>query len=242
MNRCEDSFLAGLDVLLTDTEMASVLAAARESAWLSQQEPAFRERVLLNCRIIRFSRNEHIIRSDEKGSNLYFLFEGAVQVLVPRANLEVIPSHVLSPFEWFGAYGALTGRDNIAEYRARISSSALVVLRSRLLALQEDPEYRRAATDLLADSVKHCLELSAGCVGLNGEERVRSKLYALSAAPWPVRSKERKIVISQDELATMSCVSRSVVSKVLSQLSSEGIITTGYRGMVVLHRENLLKE
>jgi len=221
--------------------MASVLAAARNSAWLSLQESMFCEKVLRNSKLVKFSRDEHIIRLEERGSNLYFLFEGAVQVLVPQANREVMPSHVVSPFEWFGEYGALTGRNNIAEYRARMPSSALVVLRSRLAALEEDTDFRRAATDLLADSVKRCLELSAGLAGLNGEERVRSKLYALAGAPWPVRSNERKIVISQDELATMSCVSRSVVSKVLSQLSSEGTVLTEYRGVVVLHRDNLIR-
>jgi CRP-like cAMP-binding protein len=227
---------------LADTKIASVLAAARSSAWLSRQEPELRERVLCNSRIIRFSRDERIIRLDEEGSNLYFLLEGAVQVLVPRGNLEVVQAHVVSPFEWFGEYGALTGRNNIAEYRARMPSSALVVLRSRLAALEGDLDFRRAATDLIADAFKHYLELSAGFGGLKGDERVRLKLHALAGAPRSAESRERKIVVSQDELAAMSCVSRSVVSKVLSQLSNEGTIITEYRGVVVLHRENLLRE
>lgn len=222
--------------------MSSVLAAAHNSAWLSHRDPMLRERILRNAKLVKFSKNERIIRLHEKGSNLYFLFEGAIQVLISRANLEAIPSHVVSPQEWFGEYGALTGRNNIAEYRARAPSSALVVLRSRLIAIEEDSCFRRATTDLLADSVKRCLELSAGLAGLNGEERVRSKLYALTGVSSPTLFKKRKIVISQEELATISCVSRTVVAKVLSQLSNEGIITTGYRCIIVLHRDKLLAE
>jgi len=226
--------------MLAEPKTAMALAAARNSAWLSQQDPEFCERVLRNSKLIKFAKDERIIGLDEKGSNIYFLFEGAVQVLVPRPDLEIVPSHVVSPLEWFGEYGALTGRDNIAEYRARMPSSALVVLQSRLAALEGEPSFRKAATDLFGDTFKRQLELSTGLAGLNGEERVRSKLHALAGAPRPAGSMERKIVVSHDELAAISCVSRTVVAKVLSQLSDEGTIVTGYRNITVLHRDRLI--
>ena len=225
---------------MADTEMASVLAAAHNSAWLSHQDPMFREKLLRNAKLVKFSKNERIIRLDEKGSNLYFLFEGAIQVLTSRANLEVILSDVVSPLEWFGEYGAFTERNNIMEYRARTASVALVVLRSRLIALGEDSCFRRAAIDILANSVKRCLELSAGLAGLDGEERVRSKLHALTGTSYDATYKGLRIVISHEELASISCVSRTVVANVLSRLSNDNIIATGYRSIVVLQRERLL--
>ncbi|WP_395689794.1 Crp/Fnr family transcriptional regulator [Aestuariivirga sp.] len=230
------------DTITASAHAATVHAAARKSAWLSHQEPAVRERILSNSRIVKFSRGERIIRLDQKGSNLYFLFEGAVQVLVPRGDLDVVQAHLVSPFEWFGEYGAFTKRNNIAEYRARIPSSALVVLQSRLAALEGDNDFCRAATDLIADSFKRSIDLFAGFTSLKGDERVRMKLHALAGSRRSAESEERKIVVSQDELAAMSCVSRSVVSKVLSELSNEGTIIAEYRGVVVLHREKLLRE
>lgn len=202
----------------------------------------FRERILRKSKLIKFSKDQRIIRLDEKGSDLYFLLEGAVQVLVPRANLEVVPTHVLSPLVWFGEYGALTGCENVAEYRARVPSTALVVTQSRLLEAESDPSYQKAAVDLLAGALRGYLELSAGLAGLKGEQRVRSKLHTLSGSRRDGADSQRKVIISQDELAAVSCVSRTVASKVLSQLETAGIIRCGYRWIVIVDRDKLLAE
>jgi len=227
---------------LADADLRSAVAAACMSPWLSGRPREFRERVLRKSRLVRFAKDERIIRLDERGSNLYFLVEGAVQVLVPRANLEVVPTHVLSPMEWFGEYGAVTGRESVAEYRARVPSSALVVKQSGLLDARSDPCFHGAVVELLAGSIRSHLELSAGLAGLKGEQRVRSKLHALSGSTCHATGGARKVIVSQDDLAAVSCVSRSVVSKVLAQLENEGTIMPGYRCIMVLDREKLLEE
>ena len=192
--------------------------------------------------MVKFSKDQRIIRLDERGSDLYFLLEGAVQVLVPRANLEVIPTHVLAPLEWFGEYGALTGNENVAEYRARVPSSALVVAQSGLLAARSDPAFHGAVVELLAGALRGYLELSAGLAGLKGEQRVRSKLHTLSGSACAISDGARKVIVTQDELAAVSCVSRSVVSKVLSQLENEGIISCVCKCIAVVQRGMLLAE
>ena len=164
-----------------------------------------------------------------------------MQVIVPRGDLELVTAHIVSQFEWFGEYGAFTGQKTPAEYHARTRGSALVVLQSRLSALEGDACFRRAATNLLAESFKRYLDLSAGLAGLKGEARVRAKLHALAGEPSPSATNENSIVVSHEELAEISGVSRTVVAKVLLQLSDEGTLITGYRCISVLHREKLLK-
>jgi CRP-like cAMP-binding protein len=227
---------------LTDARLTSALASACSSSWLSAQTPEFRERILRQSKLIKFSKDQRIIRLDERGSDLYFLLEGAVQVLVPRANLEVIPTHVLCPLQWFGEYGALTGCENVAEYRARVPSTALVVTQSRLLGANSDPCFQKAVVELLAGALRDYLELSGGLAGLKGEHRVRSKLHTLSGSARAVMEGRRKVIISQDELAAVSCVSRTVVSKVLAQLETAGIISCGYRCIAIIDRDKLLTE
>ena len=227
---------------MADARLTSALAAACSSSWLSGLTLEFRERILHQSRLITFAKGQRIIRLDERGSDLYFLFEGAVQVLVPRANLEVVPTHVLCPLQWFGEYGVLTGCENVAEYRARVPSTALVVTQSRLLGAKSDPCFQKAVVELLAGALRGYLELSGGLAGLKGEQRVRSKFHTLSGSRRGVTDSRSNVIISQDELAAVSCVSRTVVSKVLAQLEAAGIISCGYRCIVIIDRDKLLTE
>jgi CRP-like cAMP-binding protein len=227
---------------LTNKAILSARKLAFESTWLSRENASFCEKLLTNSKVVFFRKNEPIIRLGEKGSNLYFLIEGSIHVFVPQANLEMVLSHMVSPSEWFGVFGAFTGECNIAEYISRTSSCALIVPQSQLGLLEDDPAFYKSAAYLLARSLKRYLELSAGVSGLNVKERVRSKLYALSGTPSQTEKNEFKLILSQDELAKLSSTSRTVVSEVLSELANEGIIIVGYRHIVIRNRDRLLKE
>lgn len=216
-------------------------AVACSSPWLSQQAASFREGLVARGSVIRFARGEKIVGLEERNVSLHFLLEGAVQVSAPRADGEVVPVHVISPLEWFGEHGAVTGEPSFAEYRAQLQCVALVVPRADFLDLAEGQDAHRAAVlSLLAMAVRSSFEIAGGLSGLRPEARVRSKLHTLSCSGFTDRNGHHIISISQDELAAVSCVSRSVVSKVLMQLIGEGTISSSYRRITVRDRAKLL--
>lgn len=162
-----------------------------------------------------------------------------MQVSIARADLEVVPTHVISPLEWFGEHGAVSGGANIAEYRACMPCGVLVVPRAALQAVAAAGAAHQAAlTDLLSDTLRAYLELAGGMTGLRSEERVRFKLHSLTSAA--DRGAPCVLRISQDELAAVSCVSRSVVWKVITQLIEDGVVKTGYRRLIISDRERLI--
>lgn len=214
-------------------------SAAAQSPWLARQPAAFRNALLKESVLRRVGRGERVAGLEETGSDLHFLLEGSVQASMARADSEVVATNMVSRLEWFGAYGALGDRGNILEYRATTPSVLLVVPRP-VLQRALGPLAHGPAIDLLLDALKTYVEMAGGLTGLRSEDRVRSKLHALAGGAVAAADGSCVLHMSQDDLADVSCVSRSVVSKVVGQLAGDGILAVGYRRIVILKRDSLM--
>lgn len=221
------------------TGRAGAIAAAASSAWLSRQSASVRATLLAQAVARSFARGECIAGLDEQGSELFFLAQGSVQAAIARADGEVVVTHVISPGEWFGEYGVASKRGNITEYRATTPSVLLAIPRAALGRLHEAAA-QGAIIDLLLDALKTYVEMAGGLTGLRAEQRVRSKLHALAGGAPANPDGTAVLRISQDDLADVSCVSRSVVSKVIAQLTSDGVVQVGYRRIVIIDRDGLM--
>lgn len=223
-------------------DLEDALAAARQSAWLAGQPTAFTER-LVACALLRTYQKKHlIIELDQPGQGLYFLLKGGVDVWVPRLTGELFPVSLVPPFQWFGEFGAITGKKCLAEYSARTASTVLVIPRSAIAALEaESKDYRDALMDLLSFGIRGLLCMGGDLAGHDPELRVISKLVTFPDCSGDHRDREEHVLpLSQTELAAVSCVSRSTVNLILSKLEKAGIVELGYRRIVVRKRQSLL--
>lgn len=210
--------------------------SARRSKWLSRRPASFQDDLLGKATIQRFSKNQTLIAPDETSTPLYFLIQGAVTVSVPRASLDLAPVHIIPAMQWFGEQSALTDNPSVGEFRTKVRSTALVVGRAALLSLREDlPAFMGAALDLFSINMWSYLELAGDLAGLGADDRVRAKLLTLSSH-YAARPDDGpvSVLVSHEELAVSSCVSRATVAKVLSQLAERGIVGIGYRRIEIL--------
>jgi CRP-like cAMP-binding protein len=218
--------------------------AARASAWLFPQPGHIQEALLGESTLQKFDKNQKIINFEDQGSNLYFLVQGSVEVGMarPRAGGRLFPVHIVTSLNWFGEHGAVTGKASFAEFRARSACSALVIDRAALQALAaQDASIQQVLLELLSGAIRSYLELAGDVSGLDVEDRVRSKLFALSAsAPPATDGKGVDIPMSREELAIVASVSRASACNVLSSLQDAGVVKLGYRRITVLRRDELL--
>ncbi len=224
--------------------MVEALAAARQSSWLAAQPAGFGDALLKHASLRRFDKNQIISGIEDEGSSLYFLLQGAVEMLVPRSGVDIHPVHIVSRLEWFGEYGAITGRSNFAEYRARTAGSALAISHASLLVLKaNEPGFHDAIIALLSTVIRTHLERAAALAGNDAGNRIRGRLFHMAGAAKQMAGQEGIVVpLSQEEIAIVTAVSRATVSKVLKQLEDEGIIRLGYRKITVLKREELIAD
>lgn len=224
--------------------LSQALAAARQSSWLAEQPAGFCDALLKLASFRRFDKNQIITRLDDEGSSLHFLLHGAVEMLVPWSAQDILPVHIVSPLEWFGEYGAITGKSNFAEYRARTPCSAVAISHASLVLLKaQEPGFHEAIIGLLATAMRTHLEWAAALTGNDAGNRIRSRLFHLAGAAKQMPGENGIVVpLSQEEIAIVTSVSRATVSKVLKQLQDEGIIRLGYRKIVVLERDELITD
>lgn len=222
--------------------LEDAMAAARRSPWLSGQPRAFADAVLARCSLQRFTKNEVIIGLEAADTSLHFLLQGAVEVAVPRATLELFPVHIMAAGQWFGEHGAVTGKPSFAEYRARTLCSTLAIPRAALAEVEARlPGGHAALVELLSLTIRAQMEMAGDLAGFDAENRVRSKLLTLSAVSgMKAGEAEVSVPISQEDLAVVSCVSRPTVCKILRKLEEAGTIRLGYRRIEILHRGELL--
>jgi len=217
-------------------ELDIFLGAARRSKWLSRQPASLQDQLLGRATIQRFSKDQTLIAPGEVGTPLYFVIHGAVTVSVLQAGPALAPVHIIPAMQWFGEQSALTDSPSGGEFRAKVRTTVLVVSRGALLSLREDvPAFTSAALDLFSTNMWSYLELAGDLTGLGADDRVRAKLLTLSTH-YAARGDDGpvSVLVSQEELALSSCVSRATVAKVLSQLARRRIVGIGYRKIDIL--------
>lgn len=217
------------------------LRAARESDWLSRQPPDFSDALLRGATPQRWSKGDAVIAIEERGTALHFLLHGAIEVSVPSPSLEITPVHVIPGRCWFGEHSALTGSPSSAEYRALVQSYCLSIPRATVIALATAHSGGMAALmDLLNLSHRTQLQLTADLMRHTSEQRVRARLHTMSGlAAAGLALDEVTLAICHEELAAITCTSRSTICKVLNELQHEKIISRGYREIRVLRRHLL---
>ena len=221
---------------------SDAIAAAKKSTWLSAQPVELQQDLLCSAAIQKFTKGQQIIEFDESGSALFFLLKGTVEVSVPKDTLELHPIHLLPSLHWFGEHSVVRGKRSYAEYSARNAVSVIAIPRTALNRLESTSAYYRAAAmELLLQVSRNYLELAGDFIGHNLEDRVRARLYTLSAFGATSPAAKRVVLpICQEELAVLCCVSRGTVCKILRQLEQAGIIEVGYGKIVVGRRGALL--
>lgn len=214
---------------------AEALRAARASAWLSTQDPAFADALLRHAMPQRWVKGETVISFEECETPLYFLFRGGIEVSVPRPSLDVAPIHVIPGGCWFGEHGAVTRSPSAAEFRPVVQSYVLAIPRKAVDELMHDGFWSSPFLELLSLSHRTQLDLAADLVNHGSEQRVRARLGTMARLAGGTSGKaEVTLAICHESLAAITCTSRSTVCKVLNELQDRNAIRMGYREIKVL--------
>ena len=220
----------------------SELAVLRELGWLSLTAADFCQAVLERLSLRRFSAGQAIFRAGDSPGGLWGLVDGTVQVdlLGPQRTPNL--AHFGSPGYWFGE-GPLIFKSprRITVYANRPSTLASLSLSDCRDLLESDPASWRWIALLAALSSDLAIDAVAGLLVQDPRQRVVGILLRLSGhrlgsllPPAPV-----PITTSQQELARIANLSRTVVSGILRELEKERLVRLHYRRMEVLDKAGL---
>ena len=165
---------------------------------------------------------------------------GFVAAAEPMARGGMLPLQVHGPHHWFGEPALLGGQPGAVEYVCMTPVELIGMRQSCLMdALSEEPQFMRFMVQLLARRVEQHTELQL-LLRLGGmSQRVVMGLaqFAVNqphsfAAQWKQQPEDTvDIGLSQDQIAAVCGVSRTLFSECLQRLAKGGWVKLRYGGM-----------
>jgi CRP/FNR family cyclic AMP-dependent transcriptional regulator len=235
------------DIGMSGDEKASFrvkpsLLILSERGWLSLTPADFRRSVLERLSVRRFAVGDAIYRQGEQKGGLWAIVEGGVQFEIPGPQLIPGLAHIAIPGFWFGG-APLIGKTRrlLGAYATQASILATISLTDCRAVLKADP----ARWQWIALLANMNFDLAMGVVGDLMLHKPRQRVIAtlLRLTGWRtgtyLRPHPSPVHISQQQLAQISNLSRTVVSGILRDLERRGLIGIRYRAVEVLDGDGL---
>jgi CRP-like cAMP-binding protein len=214
-------------------------AAILSGGWLSQTLPEFRDALLAEVKWLVFESKSRIGALHEEGDGMYGIGIGTVGIFPQIAASDAGLIHVATAPFWFGLAPFVTASNRQVVVHARgrcvvahVSQPSL----KRLLAQQ--PEGWRMlmmqAAILSATTVQTISDLLIP----NRDRRLAALLLRISSAR-TAGGVPQSVRCSQDELATMSNLSRQTVRVALDGFVKQGLVEHSYGLVRILDADRL---
>ena len=180
-----------------------------------------------------FAAGETLIWGGDREGGILGLAEGSVSVSSSSGAADVAPIHIVRPPFWFGLNPIVAGAARNVTVTARSECLVAQVSQHALVAiLAERPEYWRLTGQLLVDTVAIAVQAVDDLMLRDNRRRCIAVLLRIADC----RNSGDVAVeadIGQEELAAMANLSRQTVGPILHELARAGVISLGYRSIVL---------
>jgi CRP-like cAMP-binding protein len=205
----------------------------RDYGWLALTPTAFSDAILSHGVLHAFKKGEWVYHLDAEPDGLWGIADGGVEIESTRSDRA--PSLLLfaSSGFWAGYGSVVAGSTRFIGMRATRPTLMMHVSRSAFAAIEaKQPDVWRWVALLITSHLEGTIGLVEDTRILNSRDRVVSVLLRMCNTSWTVgyRDSDRAVTIdlSQDGLARLCSVSRSLLAVILAPLRSEGVIDLSY--------------
>ncbi|WP_161957179.1 Crp/Fnr family transcriptional regulator [Aestuariivirga litoralis] len=211
---------------------------AKSSGWLSKQPSEFQEALLSRCNLRRHVAGEIICNVGDRFTGMFGLVTGIMKIEFATPGQDLKIASVKQSNFWFGQASSLTREAHSVTVTVTKPSSILHISHERFEELMADASYARCFALLTVEHYYEAATALAHLLSDRTEHRIASRLALLAEKAGGVTPIE--LCVTQNDLAEMCNLSRSVVLQVLKRLEDRGIIQTAYRRIQISDPVSLL--
>lgn len=210
------------------------------AGWLSHVPAAFAQRVLGAGTLRRLEKGEYLYHLGDPPGGLYGLVSGAVGIAIASSHRGESFAHIGQPGFWCGEAAVLTGQPRrIGVWATRRTVTFHVPLAKLEALVEETPETWRWLGLLAVLNLDAALGCADDLMIRDPRRRCLAVLLRLAAH---ASTTNVEVNISQEDLASMANVSRTVASEMLREMQQHGWLEVTYRRLVLkdlaaLHQE-----
>jgi len=181
-----------------------------------------------------------VVSQDEPSCSFFILHSGRARVALFGENGREVTLHQLRPGDYFGELSLLDGRPRSANVVAVTDVTVLVLDRESLTAhLRSHPETALRLLGDMSRRLRHADEMIGNLALLDVNGRLARTLLSLARQEGNEPGADGLVLRvrpTQQELAHMVGTCRETVSRAVSSLSRQGLLSNRGRGMLLAPR------
>jgi CRP/FNR family transcriptional regulator, cyclic AMP receptor protein len=196
--------------------------------------PALVDRILRSCSVRDVPARTPIQQVAEDPGGLWCLAGGALAVELAPGSRDPQVSYFLLPPVWVGEGGVIANAPRSIGLSTTRRSDLLHLPAHRFVAIaKEEPLIWRWVAKVQKQNFERAMRMVDALMVRRSEARVSAVLLQLGGWTGPRADEPRILDITQDQLAAIANVSRSVLSPILQALSAKGTIELGHRTITI---------
>jgi CRP-like cAMP-binding protein len=215
-----------------------------EGTFLGSLPPSVAAGLVAESTRKRFDSGRVLIREGDTETHVILLLSGFVKVTTTVEGHETLLG-IRLPGEVVGEIGALTGEPRTATVTACGRVDAGVLSQSRFEGfLARRPDAARLIAGAVARQLRWANRRRSDFAAFPAHirlARLLSEIAEVCGRERPDGSVEIAVPLSQPELAAMIAIGQATVQKAMHELRDAGLISTGYRRLVLLDPVRLAK-
>lgn len=209
------------------------LGTLGEVGWLSRQPAEFQAAIARLSRWREFQARDVIYLAGDEPDGLYGLAQGALEISFPLVGEEEVVLHRAEPGFWIGEAAILAHQARFVTLVAASAARVLFLPRVELQRMIEaDPRHLRAFHEQSVSNQVLLVTLLAEVLSLTPRARVARLLLRLA-------DRDGVVEANQEDLARLLGMTRSSIRRGVGSLVDKGIVSSGYRRLVIEDRVRL---
>lgn len=202
------------------------MTVLRQVGWLADTPAAFRDTVLARCTVRTAEPGEALYHVGDEAGGLYGVAQGQVGVHGIPHGAKPTLLHIVGPGFWTGEFATLTGQPRVVSLVARTTVQAVRLPRAEFLRIAEaDPQAWRHLAMMAVHNTRRAVGIVDALRRDGATDRLAATLVNLASeeggSPVTLR-------LSQDDLGTLSRLSRGSVNAALARLEGAGLLRRDY--------------
>ncbi len=218
-------------------QIDTLAAILRHRGWLADTPSDFADALLSHCQWRTHGPGVAIQHAGDTGGMLFGVARGTLALTTSLAAPDTPMTHIVHPGLWFGWVPMFVGRErpNSVVTRSEVALACLSQAGFEAL-LAEHPHWWRHAGALGVQYGNIAVNIAADLMIRDSRRRCEAALLRLADCRFSDSADGNAVeaLMTQDELAAIANLSRTSVNAILRTLEAEGLISLGYRS-VVLH-------
>ena len=219
-------------MIFAGMDKAAAIKLMNSAGWLSRQPETFRHEVLSRTIYRNYRAGETLFDFEDEPSGVFGLAEGVIEIQLPNGHIATMGT----PGYWVGEGAAFRREPRRVSILAKTDLHILYLPLSQFDQIVANAAYCRIFATLTVDHLDEALTVISDLMVKDAVARVCARLLTLAA----IESRGGdQMLITQEDLASMTGVTRQTVNKAVGRLIQNGIVSKQYGKLVVLDMPRL---